>query len=209
VAPFGSLCGGKFQITAAASSVVADLWEHRYGDRLAALCTTSLYGESSIYNRLKEWKYLGDTEGLGIFHLTEVGYKLLQAFLRENRLTARTGSTSIDPGSRHDVLNKVCNVLRVDRETVSSHQPRGVYVSELVPDACRFLRGEVSECSPCTRSQEEVSQWWVDRWYSMRLPKKLDEIKAFDWSTYRVDSQIELCGQSAISGTVGYQPAGV
>jgi hypothetical protein len=208
VQPFGTLCGGKFQIVAASSSFVSDLWEQRYGDRLVALCTTSLYGESSIYNRIKEWSYLGNTIGQGIFHLDNTGYKLLQRFLRSNKMTARTGGTNIDPTSRQDTINKVCNVLKIDRESISSHQPRGVYWCEVVPNASAFLRGETDTTTRNTRPQEAVCEWWLDRWYRMRLPKKEAEISAFDWTTYKVDNQIDLCVGSADSGTATDQVAG-
>jgi hypothetical protein len=208
VQPFGTLCGGKYQIVACGSSVVSDLWEQRYGDRLVAVCTTSLYGESSIYNRLKDWDYLGNTAGQGMFHLSNDGYKLLQAFLRANHLTARTGGTNIDPTSRVDCLNKACQVLRIDREAISSHQPRGVYWCEVVPGASAFLRGETDTTPKNTRPQEAVADWWLDRWCRMRWEKKSAEVLAFDWTTYKVDAQIDLCVGSADSGTATDQVAG-
>lgn len=203
VAPFGVLCGGKFHIVAATASIVSDAWERRYGDRMAGLCTTSLYGESSIYNRLKEWSYLGNTVGQGMFHLSAAGYELLKRFLRANNLTARVGATNIDPSSRMDVLNRACSLLGIDREAISSHQPRGVYWADLVPGAREYLRGDIDTIPANTKQQETVADWWLDRWYKMRLPKKRAEL-VFDWHTYKVDAQIDLCGDS-VKGTTGNQ----
>jgi len=201
VQPFGSLCGGKFQIVAAASTVVSDAWEQKYGDRLAALCTTSLYGESAIYNRLREWEYLGNTAGYGMFHLSEAGFVLLKRFLQQNNLASRLNATSFVPPSRVDCLNRTCAVLGIDRESISSHQPRGVYWCELVAGACEYLRGERDSIPKNTRRQEDVGDWWLERWYSMRLPKKRDEVLRYDWGQYKVDSQIDLCVRGAASGT--------
>ena len=38
--PFGLLTGGKFQLVACTSNKIVQLWQHRYGDRLAGITTT-------------------------------------------------------------------------------------------------------------------------------------------------------------------------
>lgn len=86
----------------------------------------------------------------------------------------------------------VCQVLDIDFDIFRSGQPRGVYLALLGDGALEFLRGERDTFEPQTRTQEEIADWWLDRWYSMRWPKKKDEVAAFDYDIYRVDNQIDM-----------------
>ena len=84
VAPFGWLTGGKCMSVMMTGREFGRDWHRRYGDRLAAVTTTSLYGKSSQYNRLKEYVHLGNTNGGGVSHLDNASYKLLKAFVVSN-----------------------------------------------------------------------------------------------------------------------------
>ena len=198
VCPFGVLTGGKFMSVAVTSQGIVDVWDHRYGDKLAAISTTSLFGKSSQYNRLNEYEYLGNTNGGGIAHIDERGKALFKAFLKEVNFKTKygTGSRGAGPAGGYDnTLNKlmsVCQVLDIDFDIFRSGQPRGVYLALLGDGALEFLRGERDTFEPQTRTQEEIADWWLDRWYSMRWPKKKDEVAAFDYDIYRVDNQIDM-----------------
>jgi len=199
VAPFGQLTGGKYMSVAVTSREMGQTWQSRYGDVLAGVTTTSLYGESSQYNRLDEYKYLGTTNGGGIANVSEYGKSLLDAFLSQNAFRSahgRNGGSGGAAGRLGGTLNKVfnaCAALGIDPATLGSSQPRGVYLCERGPDALPFLRGESQTFTDTMRNNAAISDWWVERWYKMRLSKKATEIAAFDYNTYRVDAQIELC----------------
>ena len=45
------------------TKVVSDAWEKTYGNKLAGLTTTSLYGSASMYNSIPFWKKLGKSKG--------------------------------------------------------------------------------------------------------------------------------------------------
>ena len=216
-APFGMLTGGKYMSVAVTSRELGETWHKRYGDILAGVTTTSLYGESSQYNRLDEYKYLGTTNGGGIANVNERGKKMLEAFLKQNEVRTiwgRNAGSGGSAGGYNNTLNKVfkaCAALKIDPASLGSSQPRGVYFCERGPDALPFLRGEIDTFTDTMKTGAEISDWWLQRWYKMRLPKKAAEIAAFDYETYRVDAQMELCrtaihAAEAIQDATGDQP---
>lgn len=54
---------GKLLAYIGISDLVVVVWDWRYGTDIKYIFTTSLYGKSSIYNRIKGLKYLGLSEG--------------------------------------------------------------------------------------------------------------------------------------------------
>ena len=191
VHPFGILTGGKFIMTAATGDGVSGDWTYKYGDRLAALTTTSLYGRSSVYNRIKYWEYLGHTNSTGHFQIDDRTWLTIKRFMRANGLMTRKNTSSINPTSRTDSQNLVCSKLKIDLSKYVAPQPRGIYFHARGEDACAYLRGEKPEFTPRDMTNDRAARWWLDRWYSMRWPKKNDEIAAFDWNRYKVDRKIE------------------
>jgi hypothetical protein len=197
IAPFGLLTGGKLISVLSTCSTVSEHWDKRYGDELAAISTTSLFGKSSQYNRLKEFKYLGvKTSEFASSFISPYGVKLMRSFIMGSSLgTDRlAGKGSLGPIDLMrvslDILkwrNKGLNLPRMDR---------GVYFAERGPNALEFLRGEDKDFIEVSRSQEEIVEWWQDRWYSMRLPKVIDEVSKFDYSVYEWDNQIDLTTES-------------
>ena len=85
--PYNHLLGGKLISYILASNEVRQIYSKKYGraktiickrkaNLLAAIFTTSLYGKSSQYNRLKYKNSLlyipiGSTKGFGTLHLTQ------------------------------------------------------------------------------------------------------------------------------------------
>lgn len=193
VEPFGLLTGGKFMIVAATSELIVDLWPHKYGEPIAAVVVTSLFGKSSIYNRLKEFVYLGNTPGQGTAHVSRDGTKLLKRFVQANNLRTRSGGHGLPMDNKNDLLERACAVLKIDRSQIESHQPRGVYFAAMGQDALPFLRGDVAQFEPNRRSLDEIAAWWKERWYAQRLVSHGPLVAAFDFDTYRLDTQIDVC----------------
>lgn len=202
--PFGWLTGGKFMSVAATSLSIATLWEQRYGDKLAGVTTTSLYGKSSQYNRLNEYLYLGNTNGGGDAHITNQEMKLLKQFLNVNNFQTKRGQQSTQGGAgggygnRLNYLTHACHLLNIDFNDVKGNQPRGVYFAPLGDETIYpFLRGEIDDFEPIQRDPETVSDWWLERWYAMRWSKMRDAIQEFEYRQYSVDAQIEYCSHHA------------
>ena len=189
--PFGILTGGKFQIMACMSDYVTDAWDKRYGEPIAAVSTTSLFGKSSVYNRLQAYRYLGDTMGLNIVQLSEDVYQLFLRFLQENHLVARSSARSGGYTCKYDALVAVCGYLKYSLDKVAAHKPRGVYFAELYPNSLKFLRGVDDSLDIQVYNMNDTADWWLDRWYDMRYPKMKAEVEDFDYSQYYVHNQID------------------
>lgn len=188
IAPFGVLTGGKFMLMAMLSGKVNDAWTTRYRQPIAAITTTSLYGKSSIYNRIKEFKYLGTTQGVGVSNFTERDVAVLRKFANANSLTSRQGVRGA-LFIKNDIANKIASLLKLDRAEYGAKAPKGVYFGE-AGDAMPLLRCETDEFTHANRDIDEIRDFWLDRWYSMRYPKKRDEVESFDASMYQLDRQI-------------------
>lgn len=199
VAPFGRLTGGKFIAECVLSAEITAWWEGRYADPIAAICTTSLYGKSSQYNRLPHYQYLGVTPGGGYFHLSPAFIRQLKRFERENRASRPTTASGIGGhyAGTWDLLLHACQELDVDFASVGSKQPRGVYFAPRSPDSVEWLRGDVETFTPDVGSMSEVASWWLDRWYAMRWPKFRNEVADFDFDVYRVHQQMEALTEDA------------
>jgi hypothetical protein len=209
--PFGRLTGGKFLASATMSEWFAQFWERKYGDALALVCTTALYGRASIYNRVPGLDYVGDTAGGGAYHLSDAGYETLKRFLVRHGIVARMGGRTSATESRVDVLQRCCALLGVDLDAVSSHQPRGVYCAFRGDDACAFLRGETDTVTGAFPhvDRDAAARWWLGRWHAMRLPKLV--VASDWWRAYSVDGQIDRCqalirGRSICGDASGVQP---
>lgn len=62
--PFGfNFLGGKLIASLLCTQEVKNVWKEKFGDVLAGITTTSLYGGHSMYQRIPFWKELGDTAG--------------------------------------------------------------------------------------------------------------------------------------------------
>jgi hypothetical protein len=198
IAPFGLLCGGKYLadglvVTDAGS--MYDVWQRKYGDVLGALTITSLYGKSSIYNRLPTIQYLGVTTGQGAYHLTPRDYALLKAFAQEKHRTGRTVNRTFLTSSRNDLLDVLCTEFKVDRSELATPTPKGVYIAPLV-DNPQAVVVDNDDPEPVVRSAADARAYWYDRWYTMRRANGdvWRDVLRFDPESYRVDTQIELCG---------------
>lgn len=217
--PFGWLTGGKLIASCMATSDVSELWRRRYGDELAAGVTTSLYGKSSQYERLKRWKYLGNTKGsIGIAHMNKNGRQLIKQYCDTlpPSGTGRSHSRAGAVGGYANTLNyfiNACKGLGVAPSDYSANQPRGVYFSAMANNACAYLRRETDNLSVDANTIAEEVEFWHGRWYQMRLPKKIEDIETFDYNWYSLSGQMRyiaerLRGPSVTGDTSDHQSEG-
>lgn len=189
--PFGLLTGCKFMLPAVASQDVVATWERVYVDPIVAVTTTSLYGKSSAYNRLPTFDYLGETQGFGLFHLSESDWATIKSFVRANGIVGRVGLGG-NQVTRTLLLQAVMAKLRIDMKDVGFHQPKGVYLSLLCPNARDVLLGAAK--APVGRvlpSQRELADGWLKRWAMMRWPKVQADVRAWSHDAYRLHIAME------------------
>ena len=85
VQPLGyNMLGGKLIATLATVSTIRDKWFEVYGDVLAGVTTTSLYGIHSQYNGIPHWKTMGESAGKIRIKPDDSEYMKWNKWLKEN-----------------------------------------------------------------------------------------------------------------------------
>lgn len=80
---YSHLLTGKLLVYTVFSKEIQDYLETKYGDYVMGFETTSLYGKSSMYNRLPFFKYLGLTEGLSAVYISDNDWKKIWSEYKE------------------------------------------------------------------------------------------------------------------------------
>jgi len=184
--PYNKLLGGKMAAMSLVSNELRDLYKEKYRNSttlirervidadLLFLTTTSAFGRSSTYNRLKyndEWiaRSLGYTQGSGTFHVTQDLYGELLKFLKRRKIDVNTtfgyGASRkvklIDQGFKLLNLNKY-HYHNLQREFFLFSAVRNleqVIVDQAIPDYQDW-------------SIAELQSYWKSRW---ALPRSLND----------------------------------
>ena len=174
--PFGfNFLGGKLIAALTTTEAVRDEWQLRYGDVLAGLTTTSLYGPSSMYNGIPWWKTLGATKGsIPIQPDIEI-YQKWRLWVRTHRAKDFAKITATKDGRSGPPVNEKTRVLNLIFDTVgiSAKQyehgfQRGVYFSSFYENTKEFLCGKISANHLKLKDRfmndvEGIMYWWRDR----------------------------------------------
>ena len=182
--PYNELLGGKLVSYIVASNEVRDIYERKYrgqvtnisrrtANRLACIFTTSLYGKSSQYNRVKyQGKLLyvpvGETKGYGTLHLTNETFSAMRELVEtlDIPVTNRFGD---GPLWRMRVIRTAAEELGFDADFLLRHSfRRAIYAVPLAHNCREFLKSEQSRLSRCDFPLQELVDHWRDRWLSVR-----------------------------------------
>lgn len=139
-----NMAGGKLLTLLAASNEVADRWKDKYGDELAGLTVTSLYGKSIQYNRLEYFHYLGKTQGQGTVHIPNDLYKKMRAVVENEEGEIPGGRFTKGKNSRINIIRRACKYLDVNPALLTTHgQRRGIYWCDRYINTPEWLSGKV------------------------------------------------------------------
>lgn len=184
VPPYDRLLGGKLIALTASSNEVRQAYQRKYSGRvtemerrilpshLVALTTTSAFGRSSLYNRLKYRgmlvaESLGYTEGYGTFHLIEF-YPLFRKFLEEQGLSTR-GGFGTGPRPKWQVIVRALEKLGLPSHLLRHGVKREVFLFRLVDNLEAYMAGQ--ETIPAYRNLpfSDLVAWWQERWLLPRV----------------------------------------
>lgn len=182
--PYNYLLGGKLISYIIASNEVRDIYERKYkgkvtniskrtANRLACIFTTSLYGKSSQYNRVKYndnllYIPIGQTKGYGTLHLTNETFDAMRALL-ESRNISVTNRFGDGPIWRMRVIRTAADVLGFDADFLLKHSfQREIYAVPLAHNFRKFLNGKHGKLRRCDYPLSELVSYWKDRWLSGR-----------------------------------------
>jgi Domain of unknown function (DUF4338) len=186
--PYNNLLGGKLISYILASNEVRLIFERKYkgkitnisqrkANRLACIFTTSLYGKSSQYNRIKYNNKLlyipiGKTKGYGTLHLTEETFSAMRDLLvnRDISVTNRFGD---GPIWRMRVIRTAAEILGFNSDFLLKHSfQREIYAVPLASNCKAFLQGKSKNLNYFNLPSEDLVSFWKKRWLTGRRTNK-------------------------------------
>ena len=178
--PYNYLLGGKLISYILASKEVREIYRKKYKDKitlidkreanqLAGIFTTSLYGKSSQYNRLKYndellYKPIGETKGFGTLHLSEETIAKMQEYLKSKKIfvTNRFGD---GPSWTMRVIHRAGEMLGFDPDVLLKHSfKRNIYFVPLTKNWKEFYNGQHKRPLYYNYTKKELVNFWKKRW---------------------------------------------
>jgi Domain of unknown function (DUF4338) len=174
--PFGyNFLGGKLIASLITSEVLRDEWQLQYGDVLAGMTTTSLFGGRSMYDDIPHWNNLGVTSGkVPIQPRVALYTKWLQKIKgsQAKKFTEMMRQDDDVSGPVTNYKTKVLTMIYKDAGLkLSDYQhghERGIYFSEFYENTKKFLCGKATDdelkIKPLfSASVEQVTDRWRER----------------------------------------------
>ena len=195
--PYNYLLGGKLISYILASNEIREIYRKKYKDqitikekrkanKLVGIFTTSLYGKSSQYNRLKYngellYQPIGQTKGFGTLHLSEETIQLMVEFLKSKGV--QVGHKFGDgPSWVMRVIRSAGDLLGFDSNFLLKYSfKRNIYFVPLAKDFKKFLNGETKQPMFYNYSKKELVGYWKERWLKNRKKnlKVINDVLSF------------------------------
>jgi hypothetical protein len=204
--PYNYLLGGKLVSYILASNEIREIYKRKYKDKttiirerkaddLICIFTTSLYGNSSQYNRLRfEDRLLyipiGYTSGYGTLHISNETFLAMQQLLSEKgiMITNRFGD---GPNWRMRVIRTASDTIGFDSDVLLRHSfKRGIYAVPLSKNFRSFLLGKADRAIYYNLPLETLVKFWKERWLNMRKRNMnvINKILNFNPDNFRIYS---------------------
>ena len=202
--PYNYLLGGKLVSYILASNEVREIYKEKYKDvvtiikrrkanDLVCLFTTSLYGNSSQYNRLRFkdrllYAPIGYTSGYGTLHISNETFSAMQQLLVEKyiMITNRFGD---GPNWRMRVVRLASDIIGFNSNIILQHSfKRGIYAIPLAKNFRSFLLGKTDKPIYYNLPLETLVKFWRERWLNMRKRNidVIDKILSFKPEDFKV-----------------------
>lgn len=203
VPPYSYLLGGKLVAMLVCSNEVRNAFRRKYdGHRtlirkkthlpyLALVTTTSAFGRSSIYNRIRlngtnYWTSVGFTQGSGEFHFSNGVYDHIRAYVeRYCKPTAKHDAWGNGFRNKREVVRKCLSKIGLSADLIYHGIRREIFAAPLGREALRFLRGEVTR--PCFHDwpASELAAIFSERWLLPRA-ERVPEYRDYNREQYRL-----------------------
>lgn len=203
--PYNYLLGGKLVSYILASNEIREIYKEKYKDKttiirgrkvddLVCIFTTSLYGNSSQYNRLRFKNRLlyipiGYTSGYGTLHISNETFLVMHQLLVEKgiMITNRFGD---GPNWRMRVIRVASDIIGFNSNILLQHSfRRGIYAVPLARNFRSFLLGKVDKPIYYNLPMQTLVKFWKERWLNMRkrntnVIDKIVNFKPEDFGVY-------------------------
>lgn len=203
--PYNSLIGGKMVALAMTSNEIIEFYRKKYTGiktrlqnriiepDLLFITTSSAFGRSSIYNRLKYCEQnvaisLGYTKGFGSFHIPQELYKEIQEFLISNNIDVST-TFGKGPSRKIKLLDTAFRLLNIPN--YSFHNLRREFF--LFPLASNLENVISNNDKPqyYNRSLNGLVSFWKNRWCIPRY-LRYDKWEPFNPESFLLKAEQEI-----------------
>lgn len=198
IPPYNLLLGGKLISYLLASNEVRKIYQKKYKDAvtiiekrtasdLYGIFTTSLYGKSAQYNRLKYkeaflYQPIGQTKGFGTLHLSKETINEMVDFLKSKKIVVNH-SFGDGPSWVMRVINAAGELLGFDPDYLLKHSfRRNIYFVPIAKNYKDLLNGTSKKPEYFKYSKNELTKYWRERWYSKRRndPNTISKLLSFE-----------------------------
>jgi hypothetical protein len=183
--------GGKLLSLLAISSTVQQDWEKLYGDKLAGVTTTSLYGSFSQYSGLKYWKSMGKSAGATTARPEPEMLTAVRQWLRVNHTrrywewyyAKRPDGQNYKRDHINRSLQFAYRELGFKTGDFTTNHARGIYFCPLYTNTAEFLRDDIGVEALEQRfdnSIEAMVELWKTKYASKRIKSLLKQQRTLD-----------------------------
>jgi hypothetical protein len=168
--PFGfNFLGGKLLAAMLVTPEIRDRWYQSYGQVLAGITTTSLYGNGSMYNSIPWWKALGHTQGKVPLKPDDRFYKIWHDVIKakypaEYEELSYNDAGDVATGVKGKIMNLIFREVGVKPSAYTHGFERGAYFAPLYENTNAFLRQEITEAQLVPKKRgtavADVMTWW-------------------------------------------------
>ncbi len=186
VYPYNVLLGAKLVALLATSKEVVDKFREKYKGKttyinkakkipeLVAIDTMGAFGKSSIYNRLRGWKFIGYTKGQTHYHLSTNGFfeEVRDVLLEVAPKFYQSYKYGDGSNWKIRLIRKVLSALDLNPENIFSlGAKRGYYIAPLVENWKEFLNNKTDKVIRNEQTVEELFEYWKKRWFPTGLKR--------------------------------------
>jgi hypothetical protein len=188
--PYNYLLGGKLVSYLLTSKEIRRIFKRKYQgsnySEIAGIFTTSLYGRSSQYNRLKidgrkVYIPIGETRGFGTLHLTGETIGAMIDFLKENNIFV-SNAFGEGPSWTMRIIRTAGDLLGFDTDQLLMHSfKRKIYFVPFAKNTKKFLIGKNKFLRFYSYNMEYLTSYWKQRWYNQRKanPEIIEKVSKF------------------------------
>lgn len=213
IPPYSRLLGAKLVAMAATSNEVRETYQQKYGGRetimegrvlpaeLVAFTTTSAFGRSSIYNRLRYDHQpiacsIGYTEGYGSFHLLRL-YPLFRDFLESEGISTR-GGYGTGPRIKWQTMVRALSRLGFPSDVLKHGVQREAYLFPLASNLKDYMEGRAKKPKYPDRPFTDLADSWRGRW----LIKRAERVNGWqDWKRDHIARSLLMPAAEQLEGT--------
>lgn len=198
IPPYNLLLGGKLISCLIASNEVRKIYKKKYKDAvtiiekrtasdLYGIFTTSLYGKSAQYNRLKYkeaflYQPIGQTKGFGTLHLSKETITEMVELLKSKKINVNH-KFGDGPSWVMRVINAAGELLGFDPDYLLKHSfRRNIYFVPIAKNYKNLLNGISKKPEYFKYTKDELTEYWRNRWYSKRRndPNTISKLLSFE-----------------------------